>query len=271
VRSGARGAGTNAVTRNARRDPNLLIEFGQIECGIADYLRQDDGLLDELRKVSTALGRMLYRSWRGLSHSDITIEWPAADSLPAHVEVGNPEGYAYYGLFPEQFMAAAERFYREVRPGHTVCIGIRSIGTSLSAAVAGTIAEMGGSVESRTVRPQGHPFDRQVAMRESRWRADSHFVIVDEGPGLSGSSFCSVARAIVECGIPESQIVFMPSWDPDPSALCNESARSQWSLHPKFVGEFESHGDDWRDISAGKWREHCYRGRERLSGGASAA
>jgi hypothetical protein len=256
-----------------------LIEFGQLESGIADHICPDrdllDPRLDQLRNVSLALGRTFYRSWRGLQGGEIRMERPAGVSLPGHVEVNDPEGYAYYGLFPETFAAAAEKFYRETGALHTVCIGIRSIGTSLSAVVAGTIAELGGPVESMTVRPRGHPFDRETLVSEAiraRWRshAHSHFVIVDEGPGLSGSSFSSVAQALSDCGVPDSRIFFIPSWDPHPSSLLSEQARDRWTRHTRVVGEFESDvassdwlhesfgPGEWRDLSAGKWREYCY-------------
>ena len=59
------------------------------------------------------------------------------------------------------------------------------------------------------MRPEGHPFDRilrwsdkQLAWFAKASRADAMFVIVDEGPGLSGSSFLSVAEALCDAGVP---------------------------------------------------------------------
>ncbi len=265
---------------------DLLIEFGQWECGIADALSPScdlsDSRLAELRKFSVALGQVFARSWRGQPRSDRLIRRLTAMldgilsfSFPDAVRVTELEGYAYYGLFPEVFVAAAERFFREARPHHSVCIGIRSIGTSLSAAVAGAIAESGGSVESLTVRPRGHPFDRQLQVSDairSRWRENRHFhyAIVDEGPGLSGSSFGSVAEALSDAGIPDSRIVFFPSWNPDSASFVSRSAAERWNHHRSVVGEFEEElvhsgwmqrafgRGHWRDVSAGKWREVLY-------------
>ena len=84
--------------------------------------------------------------------------------------------------------------------------------------------------------------------------------MVDEGPGLSGSSFAAVARKLVEAGVPEERIVFFPSWDPEPARLLNEDARRRWARHKRYVTRFEElglfAGDD--DISGGAWRARVY-------------
>ena len=72
-----------------------------------------------------------------------------------------PEGYAYYALYPETYVAAAEQFIRGRRPGTAVCVGLRSIGTSLSAAVAAGLEAAGWRVLALTLRPRGHPFQRR--------------------------------------------------------------------------------------------------------------
>ena len=75
-----------------------------------------------------------------------------------------------------------------------------------------------------TVRPRGHPFHRELHLSESlenaiRRHAESWFLIVDEGPGLSGSSFVSVALKLERLGIPSDRIVLFPSHDPHASRL----------------------------------------------------
>src|SRR5579884_1336603 len=40
------------------------------------------------------------------------VEW----DLPTSIVTSVPEGYAYYGLFPEMYIEAAERFWSELRP-----------------------------------------------------------------------------------------------------------------------------------------------------------
>ena len=81
-------------------------------------------------------------------------------------------------------------------------IGIRSIGTGLAALVAAAL----GAKPPVTVRPTGHPFRREVSSGPSlhggAYRG-SHapYAIVDEGPGLSGSSFGAVADWLEARGV----------------------------------------------------------------------
>ena len=79
-------------------------------------------------------------------------------------------------------------------------LGVRSIGTSLSAVVAAVLGERGCDVATWTVRPHGHPFDRRLALgpglaaRLSE-RSDAELLVVDEGPGMSGSTFAATERS----------------------------------------------------------------------------
>src|SRR5947208_929491 len=84
----------------------------------------------------------------------------------------------------------------------------------------GALEERGCAVRRFTLRPGGHPFDRQLdvsAELAEEWRSpkDAQFLVVDEGPGLSGSSFASVAGALRRVGIEDRRIVLMPGWDAD--------------------------------------------------------
>src|SRR5205085_10519929 len=81
--------------------------------------------------------------------------------LPHRISVRVSEGYAYYALRPETYVVAAVRWVQEARPRAAVCIGIRSIGCSLSAAVAAAAERAGVRITTCTVRPRGHPFDRR--------------------------------------------------------------------------------------------------------------
>jgi hypothetical protein len=56
---------------------------------------------------------------------------------------GVSEGYAYYALFPETYAATAKRFWAGARPPRVAVIGIRSIGTSLSAIVVEALRARG--------------------------------------------------------------------------------------------------------------------------------
>jgi hypothetical protein len=238
----------------------LLVEFGELEAGLADALfpERDDAhpLADAGRAAALAVARR-YRGER------IAVE-PSLDALDAHplpsrVTVKPAEGYAFYGLLPESYLEAAAAFARGRGPGHAVCIGLRAIGTSLSALVAAELRARGWSVELLTLRPRGHPFDRRAELTPElrarlHRRPDAHLLIVDEGPGLSGSSFAGAAAAL---DAPDERIVFFPSWLPDTGSFVSASARERWPRHEKAHAPFrvESLGPGLRDLSAGAWRD----------------
>jgi hypothetical protein len=176
-------------------------------------------------------------------------------ALPAQLDISVPEGFAYYAVDPELYRIAARRFRDDLRPEQVAVIGIRSIGTTLGAIVA---AELGGRLW--TVRPRGHPWNRRIHVGYDiarSWLAwPGHFAIVDEGPGLSGSSFASVAEFLAGLGIREDRIVFLPSWDADGSSFLSDSARRRWQRHRRYTAAFEELGlfTGAEDLSGGKWR-----------------
>lgn len=264
----------------------ILIDFGELEAGIADALCPEFDFAPEemrvLRRAAHFLGHVFYRTWRDLECGVWLRRFGGALAdaamlvYPSHIRTSVPEGYAYYGLYPETFSEAAVEYMQDVQPHRVVCIGIRSIGTSLSAVVAGTLEELGCKVRSYTVRPHGHPFDRKLTLAdafEEEWRTlgESHVVIVDEGPGLSGSSFASVAEKLTDLGVAEERIAIFPSWEAPVNEFINHSAREIWQRHRKYVTEFESvwfengrlkhplSSCELRDISAGAWRPMVYR------------
>jgi len=264
----------------------LLIDAGELEAGVVDALtpHHDTVCAAEraCRAVSLSCGRIVHALRRGAggAHGEAaalihSLDRLAALPLPERVDVSVPEGYAYYAVYPEAYADAAERFAREHRPVLAVCVGIRSIGTSLSAGVAAALEAHGCDVRSYTVRPRGHPFDRRVSLGhalDAELRAlaggdaPAHFLVVDEGPGLSGSSIASVAGALAATGVPDDRITLFPSWEPDPAGFRSEAARDRWGRHRKYSTSFERLWlDDGRlaraagcdaltDLSGGAWR-----------------
>jgi hypothetical protein len=261
----------------------LLITLGVLEAGIADAVHGEADTLHPLtgalRRASVATGHLLWHAWHG--HHESMASWAAlaraaltsleAAVLPATIETRVAEGFAYYGLFPETYLAAAVRCARALRMERAVCIGIRSIGTSLSAVVTAALAELGIQVLSLTVRPHGHPFDRRprfspALQAELRRHLGTPFLLVDEGPGLSGSSFAGTAEALSELGVSDERIVFLPSWRTDGGALRSGKARERWRRHAQFTATFEEVWVETRrlpdlvpdshlcDLSAGSWR-----------------
>ncbi len=213
-----------------------LMAWGEIEAAIADALCPE-------------------------CDDDLPIGRPWA--CPTEIEISAPEGFAYYALDPELYRIAARRFLEDARPACVAVIGIRSIGTTLAAVVEGELRARGVAAESWTVRPRGHPWSRELRVTERlarRWREwNGPFAIVDEGPGLSGSSFASVAEYLSGIGVAEGRVVFFPSWDTGGSSFVSEAARQRWQRHRRYTAEFEELGlfPGARDLSAGRWRELC--------------
>jgi hypothetical protein len=161
-------------------------------------------------------------------------------------------------------------------------IGIRSIGTSLGAAVA---AAAGAGI-AVTVRPGGHPFARTLNAGDRFGRrllagaegGEVRFAVVDEGPGLSGSSFGSVADWLEDQGVPAESIHFFPSHRGAPGPYASERHRQRWDAAGarRHVRDFEelfaAPDQPWplaswvedvtgapegplQDLGAGRWRE----------------
>lgn len=242
---------------------DVLIRFGELEAGAADAgLNEADAAV--LRHAAIALGRCFYRRDQGLD-CRATLDRALSVNLPAEIRISVPEGYAFYALYPETYLEAARQFFAECRPQRVCVIGIRSIGTSLSAVVAGALEELGCETGSCTVRPTGHPFERRldpgdpVRQLWERLSGSHWFAVVDEGPGLSGSSFLSVTRALAEAGVPLDRVVLFPSWHGDAARFINREAAAQWPQYRKFCGSFQldwiTGGEPYQDLSGGKWRE----------------
>jgi hypothetical protein len=266
----------------------LLIEFGELETAMADTLfATADGVspvADDWRRASVALGHLFVASWRRCASQTLRglacralaqIQALAATVRPGVVRLRVPEGYAYYGLYPETYVAAVQHFIRGRCPDTAVCVGLRSIGTSLSAAVAAALEAEGWRVLALTLRPRGHPFQRRpILTPELATRIESlnHalILIIDEGPGLSGSSICGTAATLSELGVPARRIVLFPSWPADGSSFNSDVARHRWRLHPKAFCSFEDAwlargmlGENLEDLSSGAWRRQCYLGEAR--------
>lgn len=255
----------------------LLIETGVLEAGLVDALSReaDDEpplaralraiMIDLAHAARDGSGRRLDSAARGLR--DL-----AEGPLPETVEASEPEGFAFYALDPGMYAEAAHRFVQATRPRRATVVGLRSIGTTLSAVVAAELEALGVPVRSFTVRPRGHPFERELRLGPRLVSAleegsDGHLLIVDEGPGISGSSFACVAEAASRAGVPDQRIALFPSWDPDGGSLRSERARAAWWRHPRWVAGFEETvlktgrlaapwgGGRLRDLSGGLWRD----------------
>ena len=254
---------------------DFLITSGELESGIADAACAEHDsfpeLLRTLRLITIRAAVFFLQCYdrNRWGNSPIlpgiraALELLEEIKLPVIIEQPILEGFAFYNLLPEAHVEAAEKFAREQAPKNVLCIGIRSIGTVLSALVSAVLIHKGCSVRSFTVRPRGHPFDRYIRLSDKlKFRLvkdpDTIFAIADEGPGLSGSSLHSLLSFLEESGISSKQIFVFPSWNPEPHQLNHPGARQRWATAQKYWTDLETMR--WRpetivaDFSAGRWR-----------------
>ena len=272
---------------------DLLVDFAEAESAFADALSPDrDDEVDALIPWRAALDALTAAACASLESNRRAVGLRLAtlarlaQTLPtagrATVAARVAEGFSCYALYPDQYVDAAARL--DVRPHETVvCLGLRSIGAVLASLVASSLRARGVLAETRSVRPRGHPFDRRLELGPALERfLDEHrlsrFVIVDEGPGLSGSSFAAAAEALAAHGVPDDRIVLMAAWRPDPCELNSERGRGAIRRHRIVVGRSPSerlarrraHGatggatpGDVENVSAGEWRSLVYDDAER--------
>ena len=140
--------------------------------------------------------------------------------IPEILSTSVPEGFAYYVLHPLAYADVLDSLPPRAR--EVVVIGIRSIGSTLSAVTATEARKRGRHALRMTVRPHGHPYNRRTAFAPQQQEiirgalaAGADFLIVDEGPGLSGSSFLSAAEALLGEGVAAEAITLICSHHPD--------------------------------------------------------
>jgi hypothetical protein len=239
-----------------------LLRAGELECGLADLTTPHELNTRVASRLTDALAKQCLAGVAENPPVASVRPLLASMRLPERVRVGTPEGYAYYRLDPRTYAACASSMELGAVP--CAVIGIRSIGTSLSAIVSAALRQRGVEASRVTVRPSGHPWSRQLSLdpRLYHWvrlwlgRA-AQYLIVDEGPGLSGSTFVAVARALEAAGVPASRITFICSHMPSPAAFTSETARRTWDRY-RTLAAAPSPIDAARDLSAGAWRRWVF-------------
>ena len=252
-----------------------FIRLGQLVQGVADRdfaVAGEDGCSADERMLMPALvavARAVIRSWNS-GFAELGALPELAMALSGPVEVKLPEGYAYYALYPEAYAVAAARLALSGAPR---VIGLRSIGTGLAAIVAARV----GAPPPLTVRPAGHPFAREVRIAEEAQAVlldgaeHAHFIVVDEGPGLSGSSFAAVAGWLEARGVSPGLVSFVPAHANGPGSQASAEIRRIWAgaaqtcvsfaelVKPERVaGWLGLPAQQVENLSAGAWREVRY-------------
>lgn len=262
----------------------FLLEAGELEQGAADALapRCDDWGVPQqlLRDLLRAAGAAYVAGLEGRCPASALLcaagilpnlrRLSASDALPARLRVKPPEGYVHYALDPAGYAAAATAYRTEVgavRAARALVLGIRTVGTSLSAVVAAVV----GSERTATLRPRGETGARRVIAgpafeaRLLAWLAGgADVLVVDEGPGATGETLAAVAAWLRGLGVADHDIVLVASraWG---MPLAPEDRRSWFERARKHVPPL---GDPrpgrlasmlglskLQDLSGGRWRE----------------
>jgi hypothetical protein len=268
---------------------SVFISTSELVQGLIDSDSQMRGF-DDLSPVHISgmeclslLAQSILQSWQS-SFSQDPLPVSFRDKLLSFnpdqtIRTKRAEGYAFYALYPESYGEAA---LRSGLGSNTKVIGIRSIGAGLSAIVAAAI----NASPAFTIRPMGHPFRREVKVDPAvtallTQDPDAAFAIVDEGPGLSGSSFGTVADWLEAAGVARERIHFFPSHAGSLGPQASSSHRERWgnaSRHFVSMDDLLLNNESrslmrWvesltgalqyelEDISGGSWRTLRYRER----------
>jgi hypothetical protein len=249
----------DAISSNApAAQLDALLRAGELECALADANTDDE----QLALASTLTDGLAARLLKPPDPSADLLKIVDRLQTSERLCIAKPEGFAYYCLHPLDYALLADSVSAIPR---AAVIGLRSIGTTLSAVTAAAMRSRGISADRITVRPHGHPFDRrytfdgdQLHWVRARLEASANFLVVDEGPGLSGSSLLSVGEALVAAGVPRGNITFFCSHQPDPERLCAHEAARRWRSFRSHAVPFGNRKPEaaglW--LGAGLWRNH---------------
>jgi hypothetical protein len=204
------------LTSSADQILHALLRAGELECGVSDSDSVPVGPYEPLtdRLAAALVSGAFVPAAGALSAS------AAGAAVPDQIAISRPEGFAYYAIHPSGYADALKQL--SFRCESVAVIGIRSIGVTLSAVTVAAARARGLRAERITVRPGGHPYNRRTEFSPPQlqfvrdflgFAAD--FLIVDEGPGLSGSSFLSVAEALCRCGVAAGRITLLCGHQPD--------------------------------------------------------
>jgi len=257
-----------------------LIAAGELECAVLDAC-PGASLKDPVAGAASEITDRLACAFLTGNTDSLSSILRCAERLcvEGQYRAAVHEGFAYYALHPRKLAILLDSMLsNHDLPHDRQCgvrvLGIRSIGLTLSAVVCAALTLRGIPASRTTVRPTGHPYDRklQPTAQLRQWLTgaeDAEFLIVDEGPGISGSSFLAVAEALEACSIPPSRIHMIGSRQVDqPATLLARDAAQRWPryrsytvpatpLAPEEAGEI---------VSPTSWQKYFYPGDNTESG-----
>ena len=240
-----------------------LLRSGESECALADH-GGSGAAAEDLARLTDQLAIGLVGQSNLRLASELLERLSSAD-LPESLTVSIPEGFSYYALHPLDYADLLSE--NAIDTPAAAVVGIRSIGTTLSAIVRAWFELRQIPAERITVRPTGHPFDRRLSLseRDRQWiirgvQQQAMFFVVDEGPGLSGSSFLAVAEALLRAGVSAERIVLLPSSTPNLSALLASDAAPRWGRFKTLPLKSMLHvpTEAKHDFGWGEWRRNVF-------------
>src|SRR2546423_2157705 len=199
ARLGNRARRTNAADLHDLR--TLLIQAGQFEQAVADYAMRAPEIYrsqQTAEHITDRAAAAFYEKWANgnalAPPADSQIApWLAAleDDLSTFLLPGDPplefkipEGFAIYALYPEQYLVSISKWLgarHQNASTRILVVGIRSIGTTLSALCQVSLRARGYKATRVTVRPGGSPWTRKLDFAWPHVLGETAALIVDEG------------------------------------------------------------------------------------------
>lgn len=233
----------------------LLLLTGELEAAVSDtrFVERDDAdaISESLAAAAQGAGALLWLGTHpggdpGPVLAAIRAQRDTVDALglPALVDHHPAERFASDGVSPEAYQEAAVE-YATAHPGRRfTCLGLRTIGSTLAAAVAGALQAVGRDALTLTLRPRGPPLARTIRWTprlaaEVASRGDGVVLILDAGPGSSAASLVVTATAVEALAIPPERIVLFTDWSPDPRRAPSEDLPPGWQRFGQLAARFE--------------------------------
>ncbi|MDF2694465.1 MAG: hypothetical protein K0S65_2848, partial [Labilithrix sp.] len=192
-----------------------LVNAGELEAALADAA---DPLEASVARATDALAAVAMGESADLAACAEALEHARA---PRSLAILPPEGFAQDGLHPQSFACASELVDRR----EALVIGVRSIGTTLSAVTVAALRSRGVLARRITVQLGGRSLGPSAAQAVA-WAREVGAVIlvVDEG-GVNGSGFLLTGEAVVAAGVPRERVILLGG---RPADALRDTAAARW-------------------------------------------